>query len=172
MEKIKIFLIKPQVFNLFKYLFIIFVCVLSPIVFILTNTLYPINFSPDTSFFYSVNDFYSSLNQVGQSGRQFYIIIRWTFDLFYPIVYGIFLSQILLKLKIENTLYLILPLLMVIFDYIENSLATILVSLHRHTYNFFVYVLQIFSMLKWLTLVLIILLIIKIYLLNKNVNTI
>jgi hypothetical protein len=168
MKNIINYIKKPKIFKLFVYLFLIFIFVLSPGVLILSNILFEENFSPDTSFFYHASEFYQTLSIIGQSGRSYYIIIRWTFDLLYPIVYGVFFTQVLFKLKVQKNHFLILPILMVIFDYIENSLATILVVLFPKEFPMMVYILQGFSFLKWLSFLIIFMVIYQSYFHRKN----
>lgn len=168
MKNIINYIKKPKIFKLFVYLFLIFIFVLSPGVLFLSNILFEENFSPDTSFFYRASEFYHSLSVIGQSGRSYYIIVRWTFDLMYPIVYGVFLTQVLFKLKIQKKHILILPLLMVIFDFIENSLATVLVVLFPNEFPLMVYILQAFSFLKWLSFIIIFMVIYRSYVYRKK----
>jgi hypothetical protein len=155
-------------FKLFVYLFLIFIFILSPGVLILSNLLFEENFSPDTSFFYQASEFYQTLSVIGQAGRSYYIIIRWTFDLLYPIVYGVFLTQILLKVKAQKKHLLILPFVMVVFDYIENSIATLLVVIFPTELPIMVYILQAFSFLKWISFIIIFMTIYRSYFFGKK----
>ena len=47
--------------------------------------------SPDMSFFYSPEKLFQMAARYGESGRQAYIRARFTFDLIFPAVYGLFL---------------------------------------------------------------------------------
>jgi hypothetical protein len=91
--------------------------------------------SPDTSFLYTGDDLYEIANQYGEAGRQFYIEQRFTFDLVWPLVYGLFLTTALVFLSqfFTNTwlrkLYT-LPLLAMGFDYVENIMTSIV--MHRY----------------------------------------
>ncbi len=48
--------------------------------------------APDISFFYTSDDLYDLAARYGENGRQTYIVMRWTFDLVWPIVYTAFLT--------------------------------------------------------------------------------
>ena len=172
MKNIQHILLKVKYKKLFLYLFLMFVLVLSPLVFILSNSLYEVNFSPDTMFFYSADDFYKMIDIIGQSGRRFYLITRWTFDLLYPLIYGVFLYQLMHTFKQKQTLIIYLPFTAVIFDYLENTLASLLTVFYKSHINFLVYVLQVFSLLKWLFLILSIIYLLIAYFDLRNSNKI
>ena len=133
-------------------------------------------FSPDTGFFYSPDTFYINMELYGIEGRNFYVLMRWTFDIVWPIVYTSFFLSVLLfftniyqsKTK-QKILYM--PIMAVGFDFIENILATINVSIFPSKSDFAVLLMQIASTLKWIfilcTTILIIILII-IYFVNKK----
>ncbi|MFW5889433.1 MAG: hypothetical protein ACOCUD_03535 [Bacillota bacterium] len=119
--------------------------------------------SPDTMLFYSAETFYSLLLAYGEAGRSLYILLRWTFDLIYPIIYGLFFLSVLTQLMLHNhkinKTILWIPLLAVVFDLLENTIATILMVNFPVRYNALVYILQIASALKWLMLLITIILI-------------
>lgn len=48
--------------------------------------------SPDLSFFYTPNRLYLMAEEFGSTGRDAYLYARFTFDLAFPFVYGLFLS--------------------------------------------------------------------------------
>mgnify|MGYP003340603430 FL=1 len=48
--------------------------------------------SIDTNFSFSVTEIVRILTSYGKDGRAYYIFQRWTFDLYYPLVYGIPIS--------------------------------------------------------------------------------
>jgi hypothetical protein len=86
--------------------------------------------SPDTSFWYTAEDLYSIAEEYGEVGRAHYIRSRFTFDVVWPLAYGFFLLSALTMLyrsrqsgfrrKIN-----LLPVAGVIFDYLENISASI-----------------------------------------------
>lgn len=87
--------------------------------------------SPDTSFFYTRETLYDIAESYGEEGRAFYIEQRFTFDLIWPLVYGIFLSVTITTLylyikpsHIHQKIFF-LPIIAVLFDYIENIFASI-----------------------------------------------
>lgn len=116
----------------FTILFLIF------IIFILPNetavlSSYGIEQSPDTSIFYTSQTLYRLADEYGELGRDFYITQRFTFDLIWPVIYGLFLlsSISFLAYRINNPKYkyfIYLPLLAMLFDYLENITVSITMS--------------------------------------------
>lgn len=91
---------------------------------------------PDTSLFYTPAELYDMAESLGPDGRQAYIRARFTFDVVWPLVYGLFLVTTISWLAghafptsgraaLARRLNLA-PILGVGFDYLEN-LATSLV---------------------------------------------
>lgn len=54
--------------------------------------------SPDQSFLYSGSQLYDLAESYGEGGRKTYILLRWTFDLVWPVVYTLFLVVWTIKL--------------------------------------------------------------------------
>ena len=127
-------------------IFILFMLVVLPLI----QSLNP-HAWPDTMLFYSSDRFYGLIESYGHEQRSLYIILRWTFDLVYPLVYGLYFLTWILYLSQKKTL-LIYPLLGIGFDYIENILATVTVGMYPKELPFLVYLMQGFSLLKWLFL--------------------
>jgi hypothetical protein len=96
---------------------------------------YGITESPDTSIFYTSDTLYRLADEYGESGREFYVTQRFTFDLIWPIVYGLFLLSTIgfLTYKINDPKYkyfVYMPVVSVIFDYLENITTSI--TMHRY----------------------------------------
>jgi len=113
--------------------------------------------SPDTSFFYTAADLYQSAENYGEEGRQAYIFARWTFDLIYPLVYvafltfGIswffnFLSSWPKNLIITN----LLPLLAGLFDYLENTATSLVMSFYPNKLAVIPLLASAFTSIKWI----------------------
>jgi hypothetical protein len=86
--------------------------------------------SPDTSIFYTSQTLYQLAEDYGQEGRDFYVTQRFTFDLIFPLVYGLFFISTIgflsYRIKANKYKYLIyLPIISVIFDYLENISTSI-----------------------------------------------
>jgi hypothetical protein len=173
MKKLTNYLKKDRVRVLFIVLFIIFAFVISPIILILSNQFTNIRFSPDVSLFYSPDIFYDTLIATGQSGRNYYFITTWSFDLLYPIIYGLAILSVMIKYKKDQkSLIYIIPLLGILFDYLENSLASLLAFFYKTEIDLLVYVLQFFSSIKWLSIGLSILIILILTIKNHKKNII
>lgn len=88
---------------------------------------------PDTSLFYTAAELYDMAEAFGPAGRQAYIWARFTFDVIWPVIYGLFLVTAVGWLSARvfrpgspwRQLNLV-PALGVLFDYLEN-LSTSLV---------------------------------------------
>jgi hypothetical protein len=112
---------------------------------------------PDTSFFYSGSELFDFAESYGQQGRRTYILLRWTFDLVWPLVYMTFLLSLTvqlvkgLKFKWFYHLYL-LPIIATAFDYLENILATLVMLLFPTRWLWLGTLTSIASTLKWGTL--------------------
>jgi len=159
--------------------FTVFIVLVLPYVSSLTEEMTHSTFSPDTGFFYSIEDFNQAMIQYGQTGRNFYILMRWTFDVIWPMVYFTFFTTILFHLSskhIKNQNYIILvPIAAVIMDLLENLLASINVGIFPNQAVFLLRMLQVFSMLKWISIGLILIAIIYLLILysiqkTKNKN--
>lgn len=115
--------------------------------------------SPDTSFFYSPSDLINAAEEYGADGRKAYIQARWTFDLIFPLVYIGFLAAGIswFYQNLEQTTKWIsysnlLPLAAGLFDYLENSGASLLMGLFPTQVPGLALLTAIFSGLKWLTI--------------------
>lgn len=91
--------------------------------------------SIDTSFGMSADQLWAIAEGYGATIRQAYILQRWTFDVVWPIVYTSFfmISSLYLGKKIilnifGKMLLLIIPL-GVLFDFLENSLVSLVFAL-------------------------------------------
>lgn len=113
--------------------------------------------SPDTSFFYSGSALFDFAESYGQQGRRTYIFLRWTFDVVWPLVYMMFLLSLTvqlvkgLRVKWVHHLYW-LPIIATAFDYLENSLATLVMLLFSTRWLWLGTLTSIASTLKWATL--------------------
>lgn len=112
---------------------------------------------PDTSFFYSADELYRIADVYGIIGRQFYIRQRFTFDIIWPIIYGAFLyiNSIYFYIKghyKKNTYVLYLPIVAVIFDYLENIMTSIVMYRYPNQTLILDHMAGFMTALKWITL--------------------
>ncbi|GAP06715.1 hypothetical protein ATHL_01572 [Anaerolinea thermolimosa] len=119
----------------------------------------------DVQFGYSPEDALNFIQRLGETARHFYLLIEWTADLFYPIIYsslftlllGLLFKAVHLQDKLTGLRYLIvLPVFMMGFDYSENILLSILLLWHNSLsgYGMALWVASfasIASLCKWLT---------------------
>jgi len=115
--------------------------------------------TPDTSLLYSSAQFSEWMVAYGEGGRRLYLILRWTFDLVYPLVYGLFFYMLLYKLKLHIR-YQWVIVSAVAFDYFENLAASINVLIFPAINQSMIYLMQIFSTIKWVALILVFIIII------------
>jgi hypothetical protein len=113
--------------------------------------------SPDTSFFYSPADLFQMAEEFGSAGRQSYIRSRWTFDLLFPLVYVSFLavgiSWFSKTLGNPPKIYAfinVLPVLGGVFDYLENSGASLLMGQYPVHIPGVALLTAVFSAIKWI----------------------
>ncbi len=111
--------------------------------------------SPDESFIYSAKDLYAMAKSFGPSGRRNYILLRWTFDVIWPLVYTTFLVLWIAKLtsylkggRWVESLYF-LPIAAMILDFIENIGATIVMMRYPSSSGAMAYVTPVATFLKW-----------------------
>lgn len=113
--------------------------------------------SPDESFIYSSPELYDMAESYGEVGREAYIKIRWTFDLVWPIVYTLFLISWAYKLsdyipdKRRLRYAYIFPLIAMIFDYMENIGATIVMARYPLNSGIVATITPVISFIKWLS---------------------
>lgn len=87
--------------------------------------------SPDTSFWYSAQDLAVMAESYGPEGRAYYVRSRFSFDLVWPAVYGLFLTASLsflyrrLNLPVPWRFVNLLPLVAVMLDLAENTAASL-----------------------------------------------
>jgi hypothetical protein len=112
--------------------------------------------TPDTSLTYSPEDLYQMAEAFGEAGREAYIRARFTFDVFWPLVYLFFLvtsiSWIYAKFVPAQRWYRyanLIPLVGAIFDYMENISASIVMWRYPSRTAGVDVLAPIFTMLKW-----------------------
>ena len=157
---IKNYLIKRKAIIIITIIFVLFMIIVLPLINWLNINYIGEMASPDTMLFYSAEKFYLLMDNYGSSGRNLYIILRWTFDFIYPLVYGVFLLSWLLFLMDKlNKIYkwmIYLVMFAVTMDYLENIFASINVGIYPKEIPLLVYIMQVSSFLKWLSLIFII----------------
>lgn len=112
--------------------------------------------SPDTSFFYTAENLYQFAEQYGPGGRSAYIKARLIFDTIFPLVYGSFLTTAIswtFKLCTPKgspwRLMNLVPLLGVLFDYLENITAAIVMARYPSKTPILAQMAGIFTSIKW-----------------------
>lgn len=138
----------------FTVVFIFFLSIVLPFVSNFTANVIGVSESIDTNFKFNIEYIYNIVSSYQMEGRRFYILMRWTFDIVWPIVYTLFfLTTITYLTKNIGRKYsvklLYIPCLAVMFDLLENITATIVMSIYPIQFDVFVYLLIISSILKW-----------------------
>ena len=120
------------------------------------------NESPDTSLFYTARALLAMAENYGETGRQYYFISRLRFDVAFPIIYGLFFVSMMIML-FRDTRYVRvftwLPLLAIIFDLLENTAVSIVFLYYPNTVFLLPHLAGFFTLFKWITLMLSVLLI-------------
>ncbi len=114
------------------------------------------NGSPDTSFTYTKEELYRMAERYGEEGREAYIRARWTFDLFFPLVYTAFLvtstSWLFKRVFPENSPWQLanfVPFLGMIFDFLENSAVTVVLARYPNQTPVVDVLAPVFTLIKW-----------------------
>jgi hypothetical protein len=113
--------------------------------------------TPDTSFYYTSAKLYQMADGYGSLGRAAYIRARFAFDIIWPLVYLAFLvmgiswmaKRSKINLRICGRLNL-LPIIGVIFDFLENGSAVVVMARYPKTTPVFDVLSGIFTTLKWI----------------------
>jgi hypothetical protein len=107
--------------------------------------------SIDTNFAFSPSLLVDILSSYGEEGRAYYITQRWTFDLYYPLVYGVPISLTLNRLIIQPNHRRVAWIGMIAssFDYLENIVFTIAAFTFPSSTLVWVTIGVVLSLAKW-----------------------
>lgn len=136
-------------------IFILFLVLVLPQVAEYSRAVLGSDRSPDTSFIYSTEDLYAMAQGYGTDGRSYYIKLRYTFDLVWPLVYLFFLvtclTMVFKSLEIRGSWKMVnlLPFGAVIFDLLENTATSIVMYRYPLRTPVFAELAPIFTFLKW-----------------------
>jgi len=113
--------------------------------------------SPDTSFFYSPADLAAMAEAYGAQGRQAYVRARYTFDVAWPLVYGLFLVTSISWLSRRGfppgsswRLGNLAPILAVIFDGLENLSTSVVMLRYPEPTQLLAALAPWFTAIKWI----------------------
>lgn len=113
--------------------------------------------SPDLSFYYSSDELYRMAEAYGEQGRQAYLQVRWTFDLFWPIVYTFFLCTAISWLFSQGFpsgsrwhIANLVPLFAMLFDYLENIFTSLVMLRYPQPCPLGATLAPVVTPLKWL----------------------
>ena len=161
MNKISDFIIKKSTKKLLlisTIIIVFFMAVILPKVSIYTEEVTGTSNSPDTNLIYSSDDLFDIAETYGEEGRDVYILLRFTFDVIWPIVYFVFLASLMgfliqkLSIKSKHKYLILLPVFSIIFDYLENITSVIVMYKYPTKVLFFASVAPAMTMLKWILL--------------------
>lgn len=112
--------------------------------------------SPDTSFFYRPAELFQMAENFGEFGRQAYIRARFTFDLIFPAVYGLFLVTSISWFAKRTfpkgngwRLMNLVPAAGVLLDLLENTTASIVMATYPNQSILVGWLASVFTLLKW-----------------------
>lgn len=112
--------------------------------------------SPDTSFYYTPEQLFELAETYGEDGRQAYVQARFSFDLVFPMVYGLFLVTTISWLgggvfvpgSLWRSLNLV-PVVAVIFDLLENTFTSMVMLGYPEKHFTIAQLASVFTGLKW-----------------------
>lgn len=134
---------KPKFIFILFGIFILFNVLFFPL--LATNGTHPL----DLGFFYSADFVYQTLDAYSDFGRMKYLISESTIDIAYPIVYSAFLS-LCSYFFFQNIQLARLPILILVFDWIENAIIILLLLNYPNQIESLAGVVGIFSGIKWI----------------------
>jgi len=106
--------------------------------------------SADTSFTYSPQQLYAIAESYGPAGRDYYILSRLRFDIVWPLAYGsFFVSAIAVSFRQKKGLLLVLPMLSVLFDFLENLFVSVVFAAYPVELDLFAWLAAGSTLLKW-----------------------
>jgi hypothetical protein len=113
--------------------------------------------SIDTNFTFDPAEIASIISDYGVSGRQYYLWQRWTFDLIWPLVYGLplylTLQHLVSTLGLRKFTWLVyVPWVATGLDYLENTIFTIVILNYPNPMILLITIGVFVSGLKWLAL--------------------
>jgi len=157
MEKCITWLAKPIVFILGIAIIVLFLMLILPNEAAKAAVYTPEGASFDTSFFYKPAEVYTKAAAYSVEGRAAYIRARWTFDLVFPLAYGIFCltavafggTRLKLHKKVLHVLIL-LPFLAVFFDLAENTMVSLVMANYPKEYLFLAFAAAAATLCKWI----------------------
>jgi hypothetical protein len=138
-------------------LFVVFKATVLPWIAQWTTDVIGVSESIDTGFDFRLDHIYYLADRYGEEGRRFYIWMRWTFDVVFPLVYTGFLVATTAYLarrsrcRVQEKILLV-ALAAMTFDFLENTFATIVMGIYPRRIDSLVYLLMTASILKWATL--------------------
>jgi len=112
--------------------------------------------APDTTFDYEAEDLLKMAQDYGPEGRRAYILMRFTFDLAFPIVYLFFLVAASTKLlsylpkKSRFRCFNIIPFFAAGFDFMENILTAVVMGMYPKEATLAAQIAPYASMIKWM----------------------
>jgi hypothetical protein len=129
-------LAKPRFFAAATAVFVVFAFTVLPAKAADAALYTPPGASFDTSLFYTPAQAIERAFSYGEEGRAAYIFDRWTFDLAFPLVYGVFMLSawaFSIKRLVSGAgqakpaySWLLVPALGIAFDFVENTAVTLL----------------------------------------------
>ena len=112
--------------------------------------------SPDTSFYYTPEQLFELAETYGEDGRQAYVQARFSFDLVFPMVYGLFLVTTISWLGgcvfVPDSLWRslnLVPVVAVIFDLLENTFTSMVMLGYPEKHFTIAQLASVFTGLKW-----------------------
>jgi hypothetical protein len=113
----------------------------------------------DLRFFYSPDEAYTLLKDLGGQGRLFYTMVELTADILFPLTYTLLLCCLIVYLgkqvpfrRATTRTLLLLPLLTLLFDYAENACILSLLIHYPYRQEGVAWAGAFFTGMKWLFL--------------------
>jgi len=116
--------------------------------------------SPDLSFYYPADKLYSMAEAYGPDGRLEFVRVRFTFDLFFPLIYTFFLVTSISWLFSRTfgnespwQLANLAPMIGMLLDFLENTCTSIVMLRYPDATQVIASLASFFTMGKWIFVV-------------------
>lgn len=104
----------------------------------------------DVRFFYTPDDVYVMMNNLGDAGRTAYLFQALVIDMLYPFVYAVLLSLAISLSSVKlSTGWQFIPILAASADILENSFIAVMLFQYPQRFEVLAWLATLFTMLKW-----------------------
>ena len=108
---------------------------------------------PDIRLYYTSEDLSAYISSMTPEQKFFSVIFHTSADIIYPVMYTLLLSMLVNLTKVKKQM-VYLPLVVFVFDLLENADLITLITVNNHNsslYSFFLIITPYITTLKWIS---------------------